>query len=116
MFNFLRKRRIRSIQNKLLDQVLSSEAVDAQVIAGIHLTRLQVEKSPEIRIRSIQTLLDLQHPAGVAAGINELVIQSADWTRPGATERIGFLLDALRKCDLELILHGSKIAARASSE
>jgi|GEM_PF-4600925 len=74
----------------------SETIIDPKACANCHEMRLVMEKNPEHRLRSIQTLAQLKTPTGIGPAVNDLIGICKNWPRKGVAEHSWHLASALK--------------------
>jgi hypothetical protein len=76
-----RRRARAEIDQRIND--LSSTSANAEEITTLHLAKLALEEEPELRLRSLQTLIALRRPEVIPFLVYELVRATQEWPRRG---------------------------------
>ena len=91
------RRQLSTKMREYIDKLLHS-AVKSEDVVLIHRLKLDLESDFEVRVRSLQTLLDLNHRPAITYAIRELVRVSSQWSRHSkAHAQSEFLLRLLFK-------------------
>jgi hypothetical protein len=75
----------------------SSVSVNLEDVAECHSVKLVLEKEPEKRLRSIQTLAQMRHRSGVGPAFNDLLLACKKWPRKNSQELSLILLSTLKE-------------------
>jgi hypothetical protein len=83
------RRELESFEEKLF---ASRTGVERDEIVRAQVLKLQLVKDAELRIRTIQSLLDINYKNALAPALYELMLLSSEWPEESAGEGVLFLM------------------------